>query len=67
MTQPPDIETTKAFNAKIADEFRANDGKVRAFEGNELLLLTTTGAKSGAGGGFSNIQGVKGGSVKACD
>jgi len=47
MTQPPDIETTKAFNAKIADEFRANDGKVGAFEGNELLLLTTTGAKSG--------------------
>ena len=36
-----------AFNAKIADEFRANDGKVSAFEGNELLLLTTTGAKSG--------------------
>jgi deazaflavin-dependent oxidoreductase (nitroreductase family) len=47
MTQPPDIEATKAFNAKIADEFRANDGKVGAFEGNELLLLTTTGAKSG--------------------
>jgi len=36
-----------AFNAKVADEFRANDGKVSAFEGNELLLLTTTGAKSG--------------------
>src|SRR5690242_10486517 len=47
MTQPPDIETTKAFNAKIADEFRANDGKVGAFEGNELLLLTSTGARSG--------------------
>jgi deazaflavin-dependent oxidoreductase (nitroreductase family) len=47
MTQPPDIETTKAFNAKVADEFRANNGKVAAFEGNELLLLTTTGAKSG--------------------
>src|SRR5690348_7068051 len=47
MTQPPDIETTKAFNAKVADEFRANDGKVGAFEGNELLLLTTTGARSG--------------------
>jgi len=46
--QPPDIETTKAFNAKVADEFRANNGKVGgAFEGNELLLLTTTGAKSG--------------------
>jgi len=36
-----------AFNAKVADEFRANDGKVSAFEGNELLLLKTTGAKSG--------------------
>jgi deazaflavin-dependent oxidoreductase (nitroreductase family) len=46
--QPPDIETTKAFNAKVAEEFRANNGKVGgAFEGNELLLLTTTGAKSG--------------------
>jgi deazaflavin-dependent oxidoreductase (nitroreductase family) len=45
--QPPDIETTKAFNAKIADEFRANNGEVSAFAGNELLLLTTTGAKSG--------------------
>jgi deazaflavin-dependent oxidoreductase (nitroreductase family) len=45
--QPPDIEATKAFNAKIAEEFRANNGNVSAFEGNELLLLTTTGAKSG--------------------
>jgi deazaflavin-dependent oxidoreductase (nitroreductase family) len=46
--QPPDIETMKAFNAKVAEEFRANSGKVGgAFEGNELLLLTTTGAKSG--------------------
>jgi deazaflavin-dependent oxidoreductase (nitroreductase family) len=46
--QPPDIETSKAFNDKVAEEFRANKGKVGgAFEGNELLLLTTTGAKSG--------------------
>ena len=37
----------KAFNAKVAQEFRANGGEVGAFEGNELLLLTTTGAKSG--------------------
>jgi deazaflavin-dependent oxidoreductase (nitroreductase family) len=48
MTQPlPDTETVKAFNTKIAAEFRANNGKVGAFEGTELLLLTTTGAKSG--------------------
>jgi deazaflavin-dependent oxidoreductase (nitroreductase family) len=47
MTQPPpDTEAVKAFNAKITEEFRANNGKVGAFEGTELLLLTTTGAKS---------------------
>jgi deazaflavin-dependent oxidoreductase (nitroreductase family) len=49
MTQEiPDIETMKSFNQTIADEFRANDGKVGGqFEGADLLLLTTTGAKSG--------------------
>ena len=49
MSQPrPDAETLKAFNKSIVDEFRANDGKVGGpFEGNELLLLTTIGAKSG--------------------
>jgi deazaflavin-dependent oxidoreductase (nitroreductase family) len=49
MTQPrPDAEGLKAFNESIVDEFRANDGKVGGpFEGNELLLLTTIGAKSG--------------------
>jgi len=45
--QPPDVEGMKAFNTKIAEEFRANNGKVGAFEGTELLLLTTTGARSG--------------------
>ncbi len=46
--QPPDVEATKAFNAKIAEEFRANNGVVGGpFDGNELLLLTTVGAKSG--------------------
>jgi deazaflavin-dependent oxidoreductase (nitroreductase family) len=35
------------FNAEVVAEFRANGGQVAAFEGNELLLLTTTGAKSG--------------------
>jgi deazaflavin-dependent oxidoreductase (nitroreductase family) len=49
MTQGiPDTETIKAFNKTITDEFRANDGKVGGqFEGANLLLLTTTGAKSG--------------------
>lgn len=36
------------FNEKIIDEFRANDGKVGGqFEGAPLLLLHTTGARSG--------------------
>jgi deazaflavin-dependent oxidoreductase (nitroreductase family) len=44
----PDNESIKTFNKTIADEFRANDGKVGGqFEGADLLLLTTTGAKSG--------------------
>jgi deazaflavin-dependent oxidoreductase (nitroreductase family) len=48
MTQPPDAESLKAFNARIAEEFRAHGGKVGGqFEGADLLLLTTTGAKSG--------------------
>jgi deazaflavin-dependent oxidoreductase (nitroreductase family) len=46
--QMPDAETIKAFNKTITDEFRASDGKVGGqFEGADLLLLTTTGAKSG--------------------
>jgi deazaflavin-dependent oxidoreductase (nitroreductase family) len=36
------------WNQKIIDEFRANEGKVGGhFEGAPLLLLTTTGAKTG--------------------
>jgi deazaflavin-dependent oxidoreductase (nitroreductase family) len=36
------------WNSKIIDEFRANGGKVGGpFEGAPLLLLHTTGAKSG--------------------
>jgi deazaflavin-dependent oxidoreductase (nitroreductase family) len=36
------------FNRNIAEEFRANGGKVGGpFEGGTLLLLHTTGAKSG--------------------
>ena len=49
MTQGmPDTETLKAFNKTVSDEFRANEGKVGGqFEGANLLLLTTRGAKSG--------------------
>jgi deazaflavin-dependent oxidoreductase (nitroreductase family) len=36
------------FNQQIIDEFRANGGKVGGmFEGAPVLLLTSTGAKSG--------------------
>jgi deazaflavin-dependent oxidoreductase (nitroreductase family) len=46
--QIPDAETLNAFNKNIVDEFRANDGKVGGqFANADLLLLTTTGAKSG--------------------
>lgn len=48
MTEVPDAETMKAFNKNIVDEFRANGGVVGGpFEGATLLLLTSTGAKSG--------------------
>ncbi|MGW2177211.1 nitroreductase/quinone reductase family protein [Streptomyces sp. NPDC001732] len=36
------------FNQSVMEEFRANEGKVGGpFEGGDLLLLTTTGARSG--------------------
>lgn len=45
VTEIPDFQ---AFNASVVDEFRANGGKVGGpFEGADLLLLHTTGAKSG--------------------
>ena len=38
-----------AWNAKVIDEFRGNGGNVGgAFEGVSLLLLHTTGARTGA-------------------
>ncbi|AFC44490.1 nitroreductase family deazaflavin-dependent oxidoreductase [Mycobacterium intracellulare] len=44
----PDTDTINAFNRAIVDEFRVNGGKVGGqFEGANLLLLHTTGAKSG--------------------
>ncbi|MGW4460950.1 nitroreductase/quinone reductase family protein [Micromonospora sp. NPDC004704] len=37
------------FNQQVIDEFRANGGRVGGyFEGARLILLTTTGARSGA-------------------
>ena len=48
MTEIPDGETMKAFNKGIVEEFRTNGGVVGGpFEGATLLLLTSTGAKSG--------------------
>ena len=38
----------EAMNRKVTDEFRSNDGKVGGmFEGANLLILHTTGRKSG--------------------
>jgi hypothetical protein len=37
----------RTMNEAIAAEFRANGGKVARFSDREILLLTTTGAKSG--------------------
>jgi deazaflavin-dependent oxidoreductase (nitroreductase family) len=38
----------RAYNAALIDEFRQNGGRVTGmFEGRPLVLLTTTGAKSG--------------------
>ena len=48
MTKTPDAATVNAFNKNIVEEFRANEGKVAGpFANADLLLLTTTGAKSG--------------------
>jgi deazaflavin-dependent oxidoreductase (nitroreductase family) len=46
VTDAPD--ELKNFNTNVIEEFRANGGKVGGpFQGADLLLLTTTGAKSG--------------------
>jgi hypothetical protein len=48
MSATPDPVELKGFNAQLIAEFRANGGKAGGpFEGADLLLLTTTGAKSG--------------------
>ncbi len=48
MTDIPSADFMKEFNKNLIEEFRANDGKVGGqFADANLLLLTTTGAKSG--------------------
>jgi deazaflavin-dependent oxidoreductase (nitroreductase family) len=48
MTDFTDKTQVNAFNANIIEEFRNNGGKVGGpFEGATLLLLTSTGRKSG--------------------
>lgn len=42
-----DTGALDAFNRGIVEEFRANGGKVAKLPGGELLLLHSTGAKSG--------------------
>ncbi|OBH13909.1 nitroreductase family deazaflavin-dependent oxidoreductase [Mycobacterium sp. E1747] len=42
-----DAEALDTFNRSIVEEFRANDGHVSNLPGGEVLLLHTTGAKSG--------------------
>jgi deazaflavin-dependent oxidoreductase (nitroreductase family) len=43
-----DVSEMDDFNRKVIEEFRANEGKVGGpFEGAPVLLLTSTGAKSG--------------------
>jgi deazaflavin-dependent oxidoreductase (nitroreductase family) len=42
------MSSERERNARIIEEFRANEGKVGGhFEGRTLLLLTTAGAKTG--------------------
>ena len=43
-----DPDALKTFNDDVVEEFRTNGGKVGGpFEGADIALLTTTGAKSG--------------------
>jgi deazaflavin-dependent oxidoreductase (nitroreductase family) len=43
-----DPDALKTFNDNVVEEFRANGGKVGGpFAGADIVLLTTTGAKSG--------------------
>jgi deazaflavin-dependent oxidoreductase (nitroreductase family) len=48
MPQRADFADGRDYNKAVAEEFRGNGGQVTGeFAGRNLLLLTTTGAKSG--------------------
>jgi deazaflavin-dependent oxidoreductase (nitroreductase family) len=49
MTETRDARAWNNFNQDIIDQFRANNGRIPEgqFKGAPLLLLTTTGARSG--------------------
>jgi deazaflavin-dependent oxidoreductase (nitroreductase family) len=48
MPRRSEVSDAKEYNRLTAEEFRANDGNTLGdFEGRPILLLTTTGAKSG--------------------
>lgn len=48
MADTPDTEAVINWNQQIIDEFRSNAGLVGGpFEGQMMVLLTTTGARSG--------------------
>ncbi|WSK82102.1 nitroreductase family deazaflavin-dependent oxidoreductase [Amycolatopsis sp. NBC_01286] len=47
-SEVPGLTEVRAMNQGVAEEFRANEGVVGGmFEGKNVLLLTTIGAKSG--------------------
>ncbi|WP_132877210.1 nitroreductase/quinone reductase family protein [Tamaricihabitans halophyticus] len=46
--QPDDVEAFRRFQHEVIDEFRGNGGVVGgAFDGSDLLLLTSLGARTG--------------------
>jgi deazaflavin-dependent oxidoreductase (nitroreductase family) len=49
MSEERDMSTVNDFNREIIEQFRANKGTMVSgmFKGGSLLLLTSTGAKSG--------------------
>jgi deazaflavin-dependent oxidoreductase (nitroreductase family) len=49
MSQTDPNERGNAINTDVIEQFRTNDGKIESgmFKGARLLLLTTTGARSG--------------------